>query len=129
MQIFELQDHPYYVGVLYGPKCSGDGLHPAAPSPPFIGLIKAVLHEKELLEAEKDLSLVNLNLPPAVSPSTITEQKIIPKSELIEIINTKPALYAAGKFDNWIEMDYKLEGISDEEFKYIRTHMNAFKQK
>uniref|UniRef100_A0A914QCV0 CTP synthase (glutamine hydrolyzing) n=1 Tax=Panagrolaimus davidi TaxID=227884 RepID=A0A914QCV0_9BILA len=130
MQIFELQDHPYYVGVLYGPKCSGDGLHPAAPSPPFIGLIKAALHEKELLEAEKDLSLVNLNLPPAVLPSsTITAQKIIPKSDLIETVNTKPALYAAGKFDNWIETDYELEGISDAEFNYIRTLMDAFKQK
>uniref|UniRef100_A0A914QZ33 CTP synthase n=1 Tax=Panagrolaimus davidi TaxID=227884 RepID=A0A914QZ33_9BILA len=45
MQIFELKEHPYYIGVQYFPKCGGDGLRPSLPSPPFVGLIKAALSE------------------------------------------------------------------------------------
>uniref|UniRef100_A0AC35GDD3 Uncharacterized protein n=1 Tax=Panagrolaimus sp. PS1159 TaxID=55785 RepID=A0AC35GDD3_9BILA len=45
MQIFELKEHPYYIGVQYGPKFGGDGLRPSLPSPPFVGLIKAAICE------------------------------------------------------------------------------------
>jgi len=37
-EIFELQDHPYFVGVQYHPEFKSRPLH---PSPPFVGLILA----------------------------------------------------------------------------------------
>lgn len=38
MEIVELQDHPYYVGVQYHPEYLS---RPLKPSPPFLGLILA----------------------------------------------------------------------------------------
>jgi hypothetical protein len=38
MEIIELQDHPYYVGVQYHPEYLSTPFH---PSPPFLGLILA----------------------------------------------------------------------------------------
>ena len=37
-EIFELKDHPYYVGVQYHPEFKS---RPERPSPPFLGLLKA----------------------------------------------------------------------------------------
>ena len=37
-EIFELTDHPYYVGVQYHPEFKS---RPGRPSPPFLGLLKA----------------------------------------------------------------------------------------
>ena len=37
-EIFELNDHPYYVGVQYHPEFKS---RPGRPSPPFLGLLKA----------------------------------------------------------------------------------------
>ena len=37
-EIFELDDHPYYVGVQYHPEFKS---RPERPSPPFLGLLKA----------------------------------------------------------------------------------------
>ena len=37
-EIFELDDHPYYVGVQYHPEFKS---RPGRPSPPFLGLLKA----------------------------------------------------------------------------------------
>ena len=37
-EIFELEDHPYYVGVQYHPEFKS---RPNRPSPPFLGLLKA----------------------------------------------------------------------------------------
>ena len=37
-EIFELEDHPYYVGVQYHPEFKS---RPEKPSPPFLGLLKA----------------------------------------------------------------------------------------
>lgn len=38
MEVFELKDHPYYVGVQYHPEYLS---RPLLPSPPFLGLILA----------------------------------------------------------------------------------------
>lgn len=38
MEIVELQDHPYYVGVQFHPEYLS---RPLKPSPPFLGLILA----------------------------------------------------------------------------------------
>lgn len=40
MEIFELRDHPYYVGVQFHPEYRS---RPLSPSPPFVGLILAGL--------------------------------------------------------------------------------------
>jgi len=37
-EIFELEGHPYYVGVQYHPEFKS---RPGRPSPPFLGLLKA----------------------------------------------------------------------------------------
>jgi len=37
-EIFELNDHPYYVGVQFHPEFKS---RPGRPSPPFLGLLKA----------------------------------------------------------------------------------------
>ena len=37
-EIFELDDHPYYVGVQYHPEFKS---RPGRPSPPFLGLLMA----------------------------------------------------------------------------------------
>ena len=37
-EIFELEGHPYYVGVQYHPEFKS---RPEKPSPPFLGLLKA----------------------------------------------------------------------------------------
>tara|TARA_B100001093_G_scaffold349099_1_gene333704 strand:- start:90142 stop:91773 length:1632 start_codon:yes stop_codon:yes gene_type:complete len=37
-EIFELNDHPYYIGVQYHPEFKS---RPGRPSPPFLGLLKA----------------------------------------------------------------------------------------
>ena len=37
-EIFELEGHPYYVGVQYHPEFKS---RPQKPSPPFLGLLKA----------------------------------------------------------------------------------------
>jgi CTP synthase len=37
-EIFELEGHPYYVGVQYHPEFKS---RPGKPSPPFLGLLKA----------------------------------------------------------------------------------------
>ena len=37
-EIFELTNHPYYVGVQYHPEFKS---RPGRPSPPFLGLLKA----------------------------------------------------------------------------------------
>ena len=37
-EIFELKDHPYYVGVQYHPEFKS---RPNRPSPPFLGLLRA----------------------------------------------------------------------------------------
>jgi CTP synthase len=37
-EIFELDGHPYYVGVQYHPEFKS---RPGRPSPPFLGLLKA----------------------------------------------------------------------------------------
>lgn len=38
MEILELKNHPYFVGVQYHPEYTS---HPLSPSPPFLGLILA----------------------------------------------------------------------------------------
>uniref|UniRef100_A0A7E4ZR54 CTP synthase n=1 Tax=Panagrellus redivivus TaxID=6233 RepID=A0A7E4ZR54_PANRE len=38
MEMIELKDHPYFVGVQYHPEYTS---HPLAPSPPFLGLVLA----------------------------------------------------------------------------------------
>lgn len=38
MEVFELQDHPYYIGVQYHPEYL---TRPLVPSPPFLGLVAA----------------------------------------------------------------------------------------
>merc|ERR1719483_1743921 len=38
MEIMELEDHPYYVGVQYHPEYISRPLH---PSPPYLGLLLA----------------------------------------------------------------------------------------
>jgi CTP synthase len=42
-EIFELEGHPYYVGVQYHPEFKS---RPEKPSPPFLGLLKAAAGEK-----------------------------------------------------------------------------------
>ena len=42
-EIFELNDHPFYVGVQYHPEFKS---RPERPSPPFLGLLKAATGEK-----------------------------------------------------------------------------------
>ena len=37
-EIFELEGHPYYIGVQYHPEFKS---RPGRPSPPFLGLLKA----------------------------------------------------------------------------------------
>ena len=41
-EIFELGDHPYYVGVQYHPEFKS---RPGRPSPPFLGLLKAATNQ------------------------------------------------------------------------------------
>ena len=41
-EIFELEGHPYYVGVQYHPEFKS---RPEKPSPPFLGLLKAASGE------------------------------------------------------------------------------------
>uniref|UniRef100_A0AC34GB41 Uncharacterized protein n=1 Tax=Panagrolaimus sp. ES5 TaxID=591445 RepID=A0AC34GB41_9BILA len=53
MQAMELKDHPFYIGIQYHAKF---GLSPSMPSPPFIGLIQAALHEKEASETIQTIS-------------------------------------------------------------------------
>ncbi|BFZ53474.1 CTP synthase ura7 [Savitreella phatthalungensis] len=54
MEIFELQDHPYYVGVQYHPEYL---TRPLAPSPPFLGLVAAASGPQVLQDFLKDGSL------------------------------------------------------------------------
>ena len=42
-EIFELDNHPYYVGVQYHPEFKS---RPGRPSPPFLGLLQASTNEK-----------------------------------------------------------------------------------
>lgn len=42
MEILELQNHPFYVAVQYHPEFTS---RPVKPSPVFMGLIKAAIHE------------------------------------------------------------------------------------
>ena len=41
-EIFELDGHPYYVGVQYHPEFKS---RPGRPSPPFLGLLKAATNQ------------------------------------------------------------------------------------
>ena len=43
MEIFELEDHPYYVGTQYHPEMK---TRPTKPSAPFVGLISAAKERK-----------------------------------------------------------------------------------
>lgn len=47
MEIFELSDHPFYVGTQFHPEMK---TRPFRPSPPFLGLVKA--GEARLLNQE-----------------------------------------------------------------------------
>ncbi len=49
MEILELEDHPYFLGTQYHPEYSS---RPGRPSPPFVGLVEAVLAQKEVEEKE-----------------------------------------------------------------------------
>ncbi|XP_074033430.1 CTP synthase isoform X2 [Leptinotarsa decemlineata] len=44
MEIFELEDHPYYIGVQYHPEYLS---RPMNPSPPFVGLLSAAENRLE----------------------------------------------------------------------------------
>ena len=44
MEILELEDHPFFLGTQYHPEYSS---RPGEPSPPFVGLVEAVLERAE----------------------------------------------------------------------------------
>lgn len=54
MEIFELKEHPYYVGVQYHPEYL---TRPLAPSPPFLGLVAAASGPSVLKDFLRDGSL------------------------------------------------------------------------
>ena len=48
MEILELENHPYFFGTQFHPEYSS---RPGAPSPPFVGLLRAALGELDAREA------------------------------------------------------------------------------
>ncbi|MCU4925392.1 CTP synthase (glutamine hydrolyzing) [Halobacteria archaeon AArc-dxtr1] len=51
MEILELEDHPYFLGTQYHPEYSS---RPGKPSPPFVGLLEAILETTEVGGDETD---------------------------------------------------------------------------
>jgi CTP synthase len=52
MEILELEDHPYFFGTQFHPEFRS---RPTRASPPFVGLLEAVLDETETTEAHEEV--------------------------------------------------------------------------
>ena len=52
MEILELDDHPYFFGTQFHPEFRS---RPTRASPPFVGLLEAVLDETETTEAHEEV--------------------------------------------------------------------------
>ncbi|KAH9419490.1 CTP synthase 1 [Dermatophagoides pteronyssinus] len=72
MEIMELRDHPYFVGVQFHPEYTS---RPLKPSVPYLGLLLASAQKLESYLAQKEVP--NLNSDTDVSDSDSTDNSIV----------------------------------------------------